>query len=1348
MISPKTPKSTRSSLSNKSPQFKKIMKVPLSPHLRPPSTIMPQSKIDVVEQSYSSVSGKKLKEVPDFIKNNNTYAIDLEDNDLNCSSLSGIPSKVISLNLNRNPLKEFAIPSFDSLRTLFLENCSLTSFLGMPFFPNLQCLSLSGNKISSFNGMKIMPKLESINILGNTSDFPVVTSIAAIGSIYLRTFNNRTINHEELSKSFIMSPLVGIALRKGRSIVYTGKVNDENARSLSFLLQPLKDHCIRANIKFDSVCLKFEKSGNFQFLTPSIMVEDPVWYRNCDPIRNPNEWEPIPLDYLGEEPNKLPITNFIRLHLIKCTFKINDASFSLFSEVPIGIGAKEHSLPYPLDPVIAGQPHEGSLLSLLPIKIPVRVAWLCNDSLIAKDKVSILITEKEVEKQITCLLSPYCEEIKEIVFSTIVTQTDIVQPLYPMVSGVSFPDFILEDKEVTFSRVLVPEREGKSQIIIERSPSPSGDWEIISLLEPQSFRYTPVSSDVGCFLRISYCPMTTEGIVGEIEYFYSLSRVLPSIPSFRNVFIAGIPKVGHPQIAMADYIGGTHSNCQFNWFISQKQYENVSDITSLEPVLTGNQVFIPNDSHIGFFVAVELIPIRDDEVVGDASYCYHEQSLMAEFPIRKINLSSKSLFVGQVISFPEEVQVYFADRTQINGFRLVYSGNEWKPTKSDIGKVVRIASHDIDMVLGEVYFPSPKLCKVSLIYDTLRVGSKISVKIDSINVKNKNIEVIWVRKQGSLEKAVCINQKDYLISDDDIGSKIRTIATLFDNKGTRLYSIESEASQSIKPIDIKSPRIIGTLMEGERIGFDSNYSPDSITWLRSGIHGKWSVVSNDKEYLLSAHDVGKFIRVQLKRNHAQVSVTTTDTVQCALPSASVCFPKDVYYENDLIRPSIKYHGGNEGKSEFKWEKRKDSQTINVNHKALEYYVMEDDIDHEIVFTYFPIRKDGIKGNQVSISTKPILPQLPSVSSVTIFQNNEGDIEVSGKYNGGKEGESLYVWRMYTLSGMKIISTTNKKVLPLIPQYYNRIIECEYNPIRDDEMRGLAIVSQKLSIKPLPVIQDAAILAKNGQILSGNPLRVTFKCNEKNVIPTFQWQKGNGQFWIPINNSNNIEYCPTEDDVSYLLSCLLTVVDSSGWRSKPFIASTSITVMQGKATVSIDGIPELGSTLTAKTNPSTKITWQRGNEKVWSDIIDCDTYSINANDCGFQIRACANGAVSKPTPLIEVPKLLNSYINATFRSKAFQFNAYSKISGSSWIVKLSPTGISMVSSSGNEKTAKWDCVLCTASYTSLDEIKIVLDKSCQYILSPLNDDPRLGGYIPKDSFRDFIICLINRFTFYK
>lgn len=120
-------------------------------------------------------------------------------------------------------------------------------------------------------------------------------------------------------------------------------------------------------------------------------------------------------------------------------------------------------------------------------------------------------------------------------------------------------------------------------------------------------------------------------------------------------------------------------------------------------------------------------------------------------------------------------------------------------------------------------------------------------------------------------------------------------------------------------------------------------------------------------------------------------------------------------EGNVLRgvPEIAWCGGMPGKGVASWLRRRWNGNAVVIDGAdrMEYQLTLDDIDSSLVFMYTPVTEDGVKGEPQCTMTDFVKAATPSVSSVHVVGDivEDNTIKGNGKYFGGKEGLSKFLW---------------------------------------------------------------------------------------------------------------------------------------------------------------------------------------------------------------------------------------------------------------------------------------------------------------------------------------------------
>jgi hypothetical protein len=862
----------------------------------------------------------------------------------------------VALNLSGNPLNSAQIPALTGLRSLGMDSCGITSLDGFPFLPNLRRLSIADNQIENLKGLPVLPKLEHFILCGNQIRISVPLVVAAVGSLNLSFFNQIPIPEDDIRSGFALSPLVGCSLRLGRDVQAEATADLELQKSRQFLIADLQAYLSSHQLDKPTFLTPTQTSTEKGEIRCPFESKSIKWYWNSLNDQGV-EWQQIKAP--PKAPDVLPIGVQHRLHLIKCSFDLEGATYSIYTNEPIGKGPNELSLPFPLQPAIVGKPIEGGMMSFLPLPTPARSAWVCGESVIDRGSGAVLLSEKQVGSQVACLLQPFMRSHPSIGFSTVFSATDVVAPLYPTVGGITFPEIMIEGQTIKFAKQFFPDREGQSQVYIERAHSASTEWVSVAQLSPQALEYAPRTADVGHFLRVSYTPITLEGIQGSTTYAYSPSKVVPDMPKFSNPVIGGVPKINHELVAIADYTGGHQGKCCYDWYFSKKPISEKRGVTSrLTKVAERTQYFVPDYELADGFLAVQMIPVRDDDVLGDPVFCTLDSPLVIEDKPRLLPIQDRPI-VSKTIRFPEQVDILLSKTKGFYGFEVLRTGNSYTAREKHIGRIVRIVNDTVDMIIGEVIAATPTIVSVEISAPNWQIASTTSVAISHRHVKPDLLEIAWIREGLNFQKVVAIDVPEYHITHEDVGYHIRAIASPLAADRSLLQSCSSKQSPAIRGPQYVEPQFEGELIEGNAISVASDEPITSTVWLHSSGRKQYVEVGNGISYVLQNSDTGTYIRgVATTTSGKQIVATSRTLVVHCLPSVEISMP-DKVTEGQTIVPKKVWHGGHEGNSHQRWFREVDAGWEKV-HEGPTYKTTTADIDAVVRFVYQPVRDDNIQ----------------------------------------------------------------------------------------------------------------------------------------------------------------------------------------------------------------------------------------------------------------------------------------------------------------------------------------------------------------------------------------------------
>jgi hypothetical protein len=1288
------------------------------------------------------------------IAESSPICIDLSNSQFPIEDIQTIEVHPVALNLSGNPLNSAQIPAFTGLRSLEMDSCGIKSLDGFPFLPNLRRLSIADNQIENLKGIPVLPKLEHFILSGNPIAISIPLAIAAVSSLNLSFFNRIPIAEDDIRSGFALSPLVGHSLRLGRDVQSEATADLELQKSRQFLTADLQ------------VYLSSHELGKAAFLTPTVTSPEKgeirchfesksiKWYWNYLGDQG-TEWQQIKAP--PKTPDVLPIDVQHRLHLIKCSFELEATTYSIYTDQPIGKGAGELSLPFPLQPAIVGKPIEGGIISLLPLPTPTRSAWVCGERVINRGSGAVLLDEKQVGSQVACLLQPFIRSHPLIGFSTVFSATEVVAPLYPTVGGITFPEILIESQPIKFAKQFFPDREGQSQIYVERAHSASAEWVGVAQLSPQALEYTPQAADVGHFLRVSYTPITLEGLEGSTTYAYSCSKVIPDMPKFSNPVIGGVPKINYELVALADYTGGHKGKCCYDWYFSKKPISAKQGVTSrLTKVAERTQYFVPDCELAEGFLAVRMIPVRDDDVVGEPVFCTLDSPLALEGKPRLLPIQDRPI-VSTTIHFPEQVDIMLSKTKGFYGFEVLRTGDSYTARERHIGRIVRIVNDTVDMNIGEVIAATPEVVSVEISAPNWQAGSTASVSVFHKHVKPDLLHIDWVREGLNFQKVVAINVPEYRITHEDVSYHLRAIATPLAADRSLLRSCSSKQSPAIRDPQYAEPQFKGDLVEGNAISVASDDPIASTVWLHSSGRKQYVEVGNGVSYVLQNSDVGTFIRGIATTAPGKQIVATSRTfvVQC-MPSVEISLPAEVI-EGQTIVPKKVWHGGREGNSQQLWFREVDAGWEKV-HEGPTYKTTSADIDAVIRFVYQPVRDDDVKGNEVTVDCGPVNAADPIVKNVRITQNQSGLIEVQGDYSGGTEGMSLFVWRTCKDDGTtENVGKSIERELTPTDTFIGKTMDVVYVPVRADGLAGAPVVSpNRIVVEALPSVLSAELMVKHGKLKVGNPMRCRAKLSAGSKAK-YQWSRGDGTAWEHIPTATGPEYVLTEDDRGFKMLCSVVAVNAKGWPSARYSASTSTHVLPPEKRILLDqtnwivvgGTPKvvsgvlLSTRLKLESLAKAKLTWQRQVDGSWVDVRTDDVYQTTCNDIGYRLRAvAANGMATEPTNPVELQQVVLSCARVAIKGRNCCFVGRSNPSAVRWTIQFHDSGITMTNRNKTQKSSKWPLVQAEAVEGTCDEMVLWLDPATKFTLQPVLLDQRLQDVLGGQNVRDFIVLVVN------
>eukprot|EP00762_Andalucia_godoyi_P004603 ANDGO_05123.mRNA.1 187-kDa microtubule-associated protein AIR9 len=261
-----------------------------------------------------------------------------------------------------------------------------------------------------------------------------------------------------------------------------------------------------------------------------------------------------------------------------------------------------------------------------------------------------------------------------------------------------------------------------------------------------------------------------------------------------------------------------------------------------------------------------------------------------------------------------------------------------------------------------------------------------------------------------------------------------------------------------------------------------------------------------------------------------------------------------------------YYGGYEGSSLLTWyrlDPKTDKRTKVSEDFAPTYTVSAQDTGHHLVFEYTPVRSDGAQGPAVSVQTAtPVAALPPAVSDVRV----EGGpfftypLTVLGNYVGGLEGRSEFQW--LRKSAGEPLYTPIEGDVGRQRQYkpnaddLHASFRVRYTPVRSDGVKGTPVESSAdglevyldadfaMSLQKHFENGEATLQGKNTEANEDQLITLTSKKvligNEKKAVFKEEWAqtffvecRGENQAFFSFKKKEFTFQFPTQKDRDYV-----------------------------------------------------------------------------------------------------------------------------------------------------------------------------------------------------------------------
>jgi hypothetical protein len=401
--------------------------------------------------------------------------------------------------------------------------------------------------------------------------------------------------------------------------------------------------------------------------------------------------------------------------------------------------------------------------------------------------------------------------------------------------------------------------------------------------------------------------------------------------------------------------------------------------------------FTPTQKHFDGYLAVEMLPARDDGIIGDQVSAFLNEPLRLADPPAPLDVDLGVPVVGQALELGETVSWLLSDPKAFCGFTEVRRGQSFVAKPEHVGRILRVVTDLSDTILGEVQPAEPVVTGLAIQAERPEVGLVASARIEPPTLARDQYQIIWVQVQGEFERAVAFERLHYTFQPMDIGFQIKLQVTTILN-GQLLVTTDSPLTQTIHDAVNTAPQIEGAAEEGSMLELVYHREVEDVRWLRSDKKEKWvEIATAMTAYTTSSVDLSHYIRVEFRVGNSILFATTSDAIRPKAPTVKLDKEREAACEGDLLTPFISYLGGKEGKSLSVWSRNSPEQPAKLEEIAQgkTYRLMRDDCDCNVSFTYTPVRNDGVQGIPSTIVYGPVQALPPSVSKVIIVQNGEG-----------------------------------------------------------------------------------------------------------------------------------------------------------------------------------------------------------------------------------------------------------------------------------------------------------------------------------------------------------------------
>ncbi|KAJ4758953.1 Outer arm dynein light chain 1 protein [Rhynchospora pubera] len=1117
-----------------------------------------------------------------------------------------------------------SLPELPNLEFLSVAQNKLRS-LAMASQPRLQVLAASKNKISTLKGFPHLPSLEHLRMEENPIlDIPHVeaVSILLVGPT-LKKFNDRDLVPSEVEAAKMYPPHTALCVRNGWPLC---RPEASAESTFSFLTEQWKARVPPGyTVGEASVDQPFEEDTctcHFTFNHVNGENYDLAlkyqWYLGERTAVNFS-----PIDGATDKvywPKREEVGRFLK---VECIPTSNGTEFGPIFAISKAI-CPGTGIPKVVGLTIDGELVEGNVLRGSAkvawcggtpgkgVSRWLRRRWKSPEIIEGAEEEEYKLTLDDVSSSLVYMYTPRTQEGTKGEGKHFFT--DIVEAAAPSVSNLQIIGDITEGSTLVGTGTYFGGKEGPSKYEWLREKE-NGEFGLVS---SGTTEYSLTKQDIGSRLKFMYTPVNLEVQEGKPGHAVT-ETVKKAPPKVINLKIVGEMMEGSKVTATSTITGGTEGSSRVQWFKSTSS--KFEDENALEALTTSKVVktFRVPLAAVGFYIVAKLTPMAPDGEIGEPAYIVSESIVATLPPSLNFLTVTGELSEGELLTASYGYIGGHEGKSQYCWYLHEHDGDDgkllqeatgllhYRITKDAIGKYISFECTPVrdDGTIGEpkvhrstdpVRPGSPRLLSLDIVGEPVEETTLIANKMYWGGEEGNSIfRWLLIDSDGIQTEVEGVTSASYTLALGDIGSFVSVSCEPVRSDGACGPVVISEHLGPILPGPpmCRSLELVGALIEGSRLSF--------VAWYMGGLRGsciqEWFRVNSagakekltESEFLdLTLDCVGSQIELvftPVRNDSAKGSPkrVISDVIIPGEPRGIQLIIPDCHEDVEIV-PMKKYFGGNEGTGKYSWyrirEKPSEQDLISLTSSSdallvsetLAYKPSLEDVGFYLALKWVPIRDDGaVGGALVAISTNPVVPAFPVVSSVCLKEVDVGVYTGEGVYYGGYEGTSLYSWHKETNDGTLIrIDNADSTTYEVTDSDYTCRLLFGYTPVRSDGVVGDLVLSEPSDIL-YPELLQIDSLSFKGKAIEGDMLTaveiIPDNESQRNVWNkykreiTYQWYYSismdeTQSFEVLAHAHNSRWYKLRYEDIGRCIKCECTVNDAFGRSSIPASATTS------------------------------------------------------------------------------------------------------------------------------------------------------------------------------------------------